>query len=132
MLLTPDELLYVARTVWIEARGEPREGKRAVFHVLANRAGRRGTDLIYEAARPWQFSGWNPGDHHREKARQLTLASSSFRHALCAVLEALDEDDTTYGSRHYHADWMNPFPDWAVGKRHVAHIGQHLFYEGIR
>lgn len=133
-LLTPDELFYTARTVWLEARGEAREGQRAVVHVLINRAERYDTDLLYEASRPWQFSGWNPGLEVRDQARRLTLASLSFRRALEAVLEALDErpNDPTFGSLHYFATWFDPPPSWAEGHEPAVVIGRHQFYNTVR
>lgn len=134
VLLTQDELFYTGRTVWLEARGEGKAGQRAVVHVLLNRAEARKTDLIYEASRPWQFSGWNPDQAVRDQARMLTLTSLSFRRALSAVLDALDErpQDPTLGSQHYHADWLVPPPDWAEGHTPAVVIGKHKFYNTVR
>lgn len=129
-----DEVLIVARTVWQEARGEPREGKRAVVHVLNNRAKKRGTDMAYEAHRPFQFSGWNTGEVNRLKSRQQGLESASFRRAFSATLEALDEieagQDPTRGATHYHADYVSP--DWARGHTPVVVIGRHRFYNDVK
>ncbi len=128
-----DELLIVARTVWQEARGEPREGKRAVVHVLWNRAQKRKTDMAYEAHRPWQFSGWNAGEVNREPARVVDFTSSSFRNCMCATLEAVSEIengiDPTLKSLHYHANYITP--PWAKGHRPAVVIGRHLFYNTV-
>ena len=128
-----DEVLIVARTVWQEARGESREGKRAVVHVLHNRAQKRGTDMAYEAHRPSQFSGWNTGEVNRLKSRQQGLESPSFRRAFLATLEAIEEIDEgvdpVKGATHYHADYVSP--PWAKGFTPVVTIGRHRFYVGI-
>jgi spore germination cell wall hydrolase CwlJ-like protein len=134
LLLTPDELLIVARTVWQEARGEPRAGKLAVVHVLHNRAKARNTDMATEALRPWQFSGWNPHETNRAPSRNLTINSASFRHCISAVLEAVDEieagQDPTLGSKHYHANYVQPH--WSREHAPAVVIGRHIFYNTIR
>jgi len=128
-----DELLIATRTVWQESRGQPFPGQVAVAHVIWNRAQAKGTDMGYECHRPWQFSGWNVGDPSRLSSRFKTVQSTSFRQAMRAVLEMLDNVerriDPTSGSKHFHADYVHP--SWAQGRTPVLVIGAHLFYNDI-
>lgn len=135
MILTPGDIDIGWRTVWMEARGEPYEGQKAVAHVLRNRVSHRIGDrwnTIAQACLDWlQFSGWREADPNFSKAMVLTLNDSAARRALRAFLEALDERDTTQGARHYHAASMAPAPSWTRGKQPCARIGGHLFYNDV-
>jgi len=133
MIFALDDILIAARTVYGEARDQPFRGQKAVAHVLCNRvqAGDGGPDhSLAAAALRWrQFSMWNPGNANRAKAMTADVDDPSFRHALHAVLAALDEDDFTQGARHYHAQHIKP--EWAVGRKPVAEIGTHVFYNNV-
>ena len=133
MLYALDDILIAARTVYGEARGESFKGQKAVAHVIRNRAiaGDDGPDHSMAAAalRFRQFSAWNRDNPNREKALKADVLDPGFRRALRAVLEALDEEDFTEGSRHYHARYVKP--EWARGHNPVAEIGEHVFYNNV-
>lgn len=133
MIYTLDDILIAARTVYGEARDQPFKGQKAVAHVLRNRvsAGDAGPDhSLASAALRWrQFSMWNSGNPNREKALTADVNDPAFRQALHAVVEALDEEDFTKGARHYHAQHIKP--EWALGRKPVAEIGTHMFYNNV-
>ena len=127
------------RTIYGEARGEPREGKHAVMWVILNRArgkGYGGPTLIGVCQRKFQFSCWNPGDSMRVKVELADVER------LANCLEAATEvlvgkvPDPTGGATHY----LNPevtrrirvdsdLPNWARDEWLTAKIGAHWFYK---
>lgn len=127
------ELLDVARTIYGEARGESYEGKKAVAHVIINRALfyslDKGKGLSAACKRPWQFSCWNKKDPNRVMIENVTLADPKFRICLAAAVEALISHDTTYGATHYHSRSVEPI--WAQGEMPSFHLGRHVFYNNI-
>jgi len=135
----PIDLITLARTLWGEARGEPREGQIAIAWVIRNRlehpgwwSRQRGDDIpddtIEAVCRdPAQFSCWWDAQAPLVRTRSLGPQIELAR----AVLGGL-EPDPTGGADHYHtiarpeaaATWP---PKWAVGHPGVT-IGRHLFY----
>lgn len=147
--VTARDVLYMAATIWGEARGEPYQGKVAVGHVIMNRLHRPGwwsrqkndgipDDTIAAVCRdPYQFSCWNSIDPNSRKVRAIALnelpplGDYDFRVCLRAALQVIDavEDDPSEGATHYHVKGV--FPTWA---RHIAPhkvIGNHLFYKDV-
>lgn len=121
---------YVAALcAWREARGEGHDGIRAVIHVIANRASRRGlswAQVVYERL---QFSSMTaPGDP------QLTLVphnpDPAFEdcYAVADLIYSGGDFDLTDGADHY----FNPhvvLPGWAAAMTKTATIGNHDFYK---
>ena len=66
-----DMELYAA-TVFLEAEGEPEEGKVAVAWVIRNRIDAKTTTIREIALAPWQFSCWNP-DYAGQRKVRLTV-----------------------------------------------------------
>ncbi|WP_324715904.1 cell wall hydrolase [Carboxydochorda subterranea] len=73
-LITPrtfTDWMYMAKTVFGEARGENEETQRTVAWVIRNRVDdpkqRFGDSIPEVCTRPRQFSAWNPGDPNRER-----------------------------------------------------------------
>lgn len=136
MLLTAADLEIASRTVWAEARGEPYHGKLAVAHVLINRwnskAGqfRKDDTLASTCLRHLQFSAWTLNDPNFGLLHTVGLADATYRNCMRAVLEALDGEDLTRGSTHYHTTAIEPF--WVKGHDPVVVIGRHAFYVGIK
>ena len=134
MILTPEDVIIGTRTVWMEARGEPQEGRIAVAHVIKNRRDYKPGDrwnTIGQVCLDWlQFSGWRENDPNFVLALKLTPEDKLFRECQIAFLTAYDSKDTTSGSRHYHAKYVNP--NWVTGKVPVVIIGRHLFYNDIQ
>ena len=124
----------MARTIFGEARGEPREGQLAVAHVILNRwqSGRwfarhtiEGTCLVR-----LQFSCWN---HDDPTYRRMTLASSAELAPFVEIAKEAYENhslDPTLGATHYYAESISE-PQWAAGKTPTIQIGHHIFYKGI-
>lgn len=135
MILTTEDIMIAARTVYGEARGEEFEGMKAVAHVLINRwksrIGQFSRDdtLATTCLRNGQFSAWNQGDPNFGVIQTVSFDDKAFRLSLRAILEALEGEDTTKGSTHYHAEWASP--GWAEGHTPAVQIGQHIFYVGI-
>lgn len=124
------DLEIMARTVFGEARGESYKGKKAVAHVILNRARKSKRSVSFESIKRKQFSAWNEGDPNREKLLNVDLNDRTFRECMRAALEAVDEKDFTHGSRHYHARGVHP--NWAAGQSPTLRLGSHIFYAGIR
>lgn len=132
------EFEIVCRTVYGEARGEPREGKYAVVWVIRNRAGLRGyggPTLDGVCLKKFQFSCWNKSDPMRPKIVRAT--GEQLANCLVATFDVLMDKvpDPTNGSMHY----LNPevtrrirpdgkLPDWARDEYISAKIGKHFFY----
>jgi N-acetylmuramoyl-L-alanine amidase len=148
----------LARTLWGEARGSTQADRIAVAWVARNRLSRPGwwsrhpgddvpDDTIQAVVRePMQFSCWNAADPNRVGIDALALpaaagdpvdglyralAAPAFRACLAAAIAVLDgaEPDPTEGSCHYHTPGVAP--PWSRGRRPVAAIGGHLFFNDI-
>lgn len=139
MDFSQNDVIITAKTIYGEARGEPRLGQIAVAWVVRNRAaqaaGRKqfgdGTAAGACLAR-WQFSSWNGNDPNSKILR--TMPDDDPRLAPFVGIARLvlkgDAKDPTHGSTFYHASWLEK-PKWAKGHAPVITIGRHLFYKGI-
>ena len=130
-----EELLTAGKTVFGEARGLDDEGRRAVAHVILNRWKARkahfGFGLGGVCLRHHQFSCWNEFDPNLEAIEHAKLYESRvLRECINAFLRAMDEDDFTFGSTHYHTDAVAP--KWAQGHGAVGKWGPHLFYNTVK
>jgi N-acetylmuramoyl-L-alanine amidase len=128
------DIEIVARTAWMEARGEPREGRRAVIHAIINRhlAGRwySGATLAGTCLKPRQFSCWNENDANREKGVELDagdLLLGELRKLVVAALDGSDPDPTDFAT-HYYSTSMPLPPEWAKTGRLTVELGRHRFY----
>lgn len=129
-----EQIEYMARTMWGEARGEGTTGMRAVGHVIMNRV-KAG---IWYGATPkevvlkkWQFSCWNKDDPNRAKLLAVTSADSNFALAqsLAKAIYADTMPDITNGATNYLAlGSLSKIPSWATKMQQVASIGNHTFY----
>lgn len=134
------EFEIVVRTLFGEARGEPREGKHAVVWVIVNRAriGRAygGPELDGVCLKRKQFSCWNVYDPMRAKIKAATF--TKLANCVAAAHEVLTGKvpDPTGGATHY----LNPemtrrirgdgkLPSWAEGVTPVKIIGAHHFFK---
>lgn len=133
------ELLWLASTVYMEARGEPYEGKLAVAHVIMNRCNHTSprksvSDVVLKA---YQFSAWNTtektrtfldtapeGDEHSSWGECYKAATSAFFNI---------EPDATKGSRHYlNVDVTKKIrggslPSWFDESKVTLKVGRHTF-----
>jgi len=125
----------LARTLYGEARGEPREGREGVACVVLNRARRRtvrwGDTVEAVCLMRLQFSCWNANDPNRAKLQAVTDSDRDFVACTTIATQAVDGElpDSTDGSTHYCAQGANP--NWAVGKQPAREYGHHLFYNNV-
>lgn len=130
------DLEIAARTLWMEARGEPSEGRRAVAHAILNRhlAGRwySGATLAECCLLPAQFSSWNTADPNRREMARLREDDPLLAECRATVEAALDGStpDPTGGATHYYGAGVSE-PAWVAGRQPSAIIGRHRFYAGI-
>ena len=125
------EIECVARNIYFEARSEPEEGRRAVAHVVLNRAADRrwpGTPCRVvaqgypHAGRLCQFSWYCDDKPNRPRH------GGPWRDAkrLAQRVYWGRSQDPTGGALWYHADYVAP--EWRRGLRRGPQIGRHIFY----
>lgn len=127
-----EEIDYLARTIWGEARGEGNSGMQAVANVIMNRVkaatwyGAGVKDVVLKKS---QFSCWNDGDPNKAKMLAVTDSDISFRNAKYLAEQAVNGvlPDITGGANHYHASNIRPY--WADTDKMTVIIGNHVFYK---
>lgn len=128
MKLIPDEAWGVT-TVWMEARGEPYDGKVAVAEIIQKRTAKKffsdGT-VASTCLKDRQFSGWNNTDPNRLKAVSLDDEDPIVNECINAWKEAKSGRNLTGEALHYYNSAVS-FPIWAQGARVVTRIGKHTF-----
>lgn len=126
-------LACLAWNVYFEARGEPLAGQYAVAEVTMNRkvSGRFANSIcgvVYQQS-------WDPvrkryaGAFSWTEMRAAPYPSGEEWDRAWKVAETVyfrREPPQLHGVLYYHAIYVKP--DWAVGKKPVARIGQHVFY----
>jgi len=132
------EILTLARTLYGEARGEPREGIEAVANVILNRvmSNRYPNTIAKVCLQRLQFSCWNDDDPNRKIIAKLMPGDNPvfdmvLQIATRAVLGGLPA--LVIGVLHYHAKQVRP--SWvknSPGATLMATIGSHLFWSNIR
>ena len=134
------DLDLMARTIWGEARNEPKEGLDAVAHVILNRvhSARYPSTIRKVILQPWQFSMWNPGDVNGQRALAVHRTESRFRKCQAAAGRAMGglSTDPTGGALHYATTNRPPNvstwpPRWAGSSTGSVVIGAHTFYRGV-
>lgn len=113
-----DERCKLAIT-YLESRGEPLKGQKAVRQVLANRARKNGTNACVEAKRKGQFSSVKPG--MKLKNVKLSKKFLTQQRRVRIMREVVPRCTTSF-----HAKSVSP--KWARSKRKVAMINNHIFY----
>jgi spore germination cell wall hydrolase CwlJ-like protein len=122
----------LARTIWGEARGEPREGQIAVAHVVKNRTAKPGWwghDMISVCQARDQFSCWRTTDPNRPKLLGVTISDPVFVTILKIARNVIAGElaDPTDGATSYHT--LDCHPAWDKGLKVTARIGNHIFYK---
>lgn len=125
-----EELRWVAQTVWMEAGGEPEEGKRGVAWVIRNRL-RPDRNWVATVLAPLQFSCWNGNSPTRGRlpSCEQDVAWLPSVRAACGAYFGLDTDPTN-GATHYCTTTLigSPQqPDWYDATRVTATLGRHVF-----
>lgn len=138
----PVDLITLARTLWGEARGEPRAGQIAVAWVIRNRVENPGwwsrqqgdgipDDTVEAVCRdPAQFSCWWDAQAPRVRSRSAE-SLAAFIEVARGVLDGVTPDPTA-GADHYHTIARPEYamvwpPKWARGREGVT-VGRHIFY----
>ena len=131
---TWDALTLMAATVFLEAEGEPNEGKVAVAWVIRNRMDRRKKSTHEIVLAPWQFSCWNTDYRHRADARLVVadgpVLAECWRAAAGAFWRLLP--DPTGGDHYLNVDVVkrtndDKLPSWFDQQKVVAVVGNHHF-----
>lgn len=139
-LLSRDGEMALALTLYGEGRGEPIEGIIGIAAVIRNRVQTKYRGATYPGVvlAPEQFSCWNADDPNRgimlalvddfyiESNARVSLRECRWIAQGCISGAMISN---VRAARHYHAEYVAPV--WAAGARPVAHLGRHLFYEGI-
>lgn len=135
--MTPTQRWVFALTGWMESRGEPIEGRRAVMHAIWNRlkSGKwfGGSNVIQVCWRPLQFSCWNSSDANRMAAAALTDtdAELSVFEQIADAIEAGTDQSPVGDATHYVNSSIVARPTWATPDRLVTKIGTHEFYHNV-
>ena len=119
------QFFWLAACIYFEARGEPERGRRAVAHIILNRAEERGQSVEDVVLSPYQFSWANNGN--RPAIDDYTAFIKCAESAQAALAERL-QGNTFQGANHYHATYIDP-PSWARTMEQIETIGQHIFYK---
>jgi cell wall hydrolase len=116
--------------IWMEARGEPYEGKVAVGEVIMNRLkngwwGKTATEVVLS---PYQFSGWNTNDPNRIKALLLDDSNPQYQECIKAWQAVKQGSNLTKGALYYFNPKVVKTPTWATPQKLLAKVGNHQFY----
>lgn len=127
------DIAVSALCAWREARGEGREGMRAVLHVIRNRSRQKNISIAQVTTAPMQFSSMTaPEDPELTRfPRPGGSDGAAFETAMQIaedVATGADVQDPTSGATFY----FNPrvvMPAWAQHMTKTATIGNHDFYK---
>ena len=127
-----NQQLYLAKTLWGEARGEGKKGMQAVANVVMNRVqkgGWYGASIKDVVLKPYQFSCCNSNDINRAQLDNLTVDDLIKSGAWDISEKAINNElqDMTGGAINYHAKSVNP--SWAKSMTKTVQIGNHIFYK---
>jgi N-acetylmuramoyl-L-alanine amidase len=113
----------IASTLWLEARGEGREGIKAVASVIANRAKKSGKTYAFECLKAKQFSCWN--DRARDVPRNANGKAWEFCKSVARQMVAGKFKPTNKATHYYNFHICKP--KWGSAMRDVVVIGNHRF-----
>jgi spore germination cell wall hydrolase CwlJ-like protein len=121
------------RTLWQEARGEPRAGREAVAHVLWNRlrSARWGNTMACVCLAPLQFSGWLTHDPNRMAVAALADADPVLGELRAILAGAENAPDPTGGATHYYVASLPSPPAWARDPKLIrcGQFGRQIFFK---
>jgi N-acetylmuramoyl-L-alanine amidase len=131
-LVFSQDVVFLALTLWREARGEPYLGRVAVAHSIMNRVRRPswwGNTVLAVVTKKWQYSSLTD-----PKDRQLVLWPTDtdvrWRECMEIARGVYSEliPNPAVGADSYYSDVI-PAPYWADPKKFVVKIGRHLFFD---
>lgn len=123
---TAAEHACMAQNIYFEARNESRHGMIAVALVTLERVedSRYPDDVcavVYDNKQfSWYWDGLPDRPRNMEKYEEIAMLTSALLDADTAIY------DYTYGSTHYHADYVEPY--WSEYMVFKTKIDTHLFY----
>jgi len=144
---TPADAECLAKNIYFEAGVESTAGKLAVANVTINRAANKNypntiCEVVQEGIHYYnatkdeyfpvrdrcQFSWYCDGllDEPREGRTWKSAQELAERVLVNHYDKALI--DITDGATHYHANWMETYPNWSKQKKVMASIDRHIFY----
>ena len=144
---TPADAECLAKNIYFEAGVESTAGKLAVANVTINRAADKNypntiCEVVQEGIHYYnatkdeyfpvrdrcQFSWYCDGllDEPREGRTWESAQELAERVLVNHYDKALI--DITDGATHYHANWMETYPNWSKKKKVMASIDRHIFY----
>lgn len=120
--ISQEELVCAARTVYHEARGEPKEGQIAVVENILNRRkdSRWPHNLCDIVFQPKQYS-WT---HEVEGIERDREAYYKAMYIVKGVIQGRYESICS-NNNHYHTYWVSPI--WSKGKEPCI-VGDHYFF----
>lgn len=132
-----EDIEYMAKTIYAEARGESTEGKIAVGEVIRNRllSSRWPSSVKEVVLQPYQFSAWNEGDPNRKFLSQ-DINQTKFVEYIDIAREVLSRhyDKHANGADHYlnidatrRLRKNRDLPSWVEKLEERAKIGKHTF-----
>lgn len=130
------DVLWLARNIFFEARGEGLHGRMVVANVTLNRVlNRRWPDTIKDVVtQKWQFSWYNrrvvPDIAETETFKECyELAEMCIElYNDMAANSDFTVDGITKGSDHYFADYIKK-PSWANDMTFKGKVGKHSLYK---
>lgn len=128
--MTYDQFI-TALAVWREARGECREARRGVYHVIANRMRLRNKTAVQVCLEPKQFSCFLAGDPNA--TRLPNPAHPADWQAWQDIAQLVQDEETqqcpdpTGRATHYLSPLPKP-PSWADPSKITAKLGNLTFY----
>lgn len=139
MIVDPDDVDTMVRTLSGECRNEPLIGQIAVAWVIRNRTEDPGLDwwgdtIGQVCRRPYQFSCWLDAEWNASnKAHMIALKATDpeYRHLehVCQSVLNGTEPDPSMGATHYKVVGTPASWDRAAVGRQTVVIGQHAFYK---
>jgi N-acetylmuramoyl-L-alanine amidase len=125
--------LLMALCIWREARGQSREVKTAVKHVILNRAANptgpyaKCHDVVSVILCPYQFSSFNRSDANAALMPNPKVTGDWNAWLECCAVVDAETQDPTSGANYYFDLSIKP-PDWADPVRQTAQIGAMRFF----
>jgi len=123
---TAAEHVCLAKNIYFEARNESLKGQVAIALVTLNRLqearwSSEVCDVVYDSNQfSWYWDGLSDRPRNYASYDSIALVASAMLDADMAMF------DFTYGSTHYHADYVSPY--WNEYMILKAKIDTHLFY----
>lgn len=125
-VVTKEDVLCMAKNIYFESRTQSTKGQLAVGLVTMNRVDSSYwpdtvCGVVYQHLQfSWYWDGLS------DRPEQLEQWETALILASALLAEEGKIEDFTYGSDHYHADYVEP--KWRLVMVKVTQIEQHIFY----